>query len=55
MDSAGTVGLDDSYSKLEEDVFNFKRIKGKVVLLGNLNARLGKSVEVDDVIGMFRE
>ena len=27
--------------------------KGRVVLLGDFNARVGKSVEMDDVIGMF--
>ena len=29
--------------------------KGKVVLLGDFNARIGKSSQVDDVIGMFGE
>ena len=28
---------------------------GKVVLLRDFNARVGKSVELDDVIGMFGE
>ena len=46
--------IDDSYSLLEEDVLTFKQ-KGKVVLLGDFNARVGKSSEVDDVIGMFGE
>ena len=27
----------------------------RVVLLGDFNARVGKSVEMDDVIGMFGE
>ena len=27
--------------------------KGKVVLLGDFNARFGRSVEVDDVIGIY--
>ena len=31
------------------------REKGRVVLLGDFNARVGRSVEVDDVIGMFGE
>ena len=29
--------------------------KGRVVLLGDFNARVGRSVDVDDVIGMFGE
>ena len=29
--------------------------KGRVVLLGDFNARVGKSNDVDDVIGMFGE
>ena len=28
---------------------------GRVVLLGDFNARVGQSVEMDDVIGMFGE
>ena len=31
------------------------REKGRVVLLGDFNDRVGRSVEVDDVIGMFGE
>ena len=31
------------------------RKKGRVVLLGDFNARVGKSVEMDNVIGMFGE
>ena len=31
------------------------REKGKVVLLGDFNARVGRSVQIDDVIGMFGE
>ena len=40
--------------KLKEDVLSFKQ-KGRVVLLGDFNARVGRSVDVDDVIGMFGE
>ena len=29
--------------------------KGRVVLLGDFNARVGKSTDVDDVIGIFGE
>ena len=46
--------LDTCYELIREDVLSFKE-KGKVVLLGDFNARVGKSVEVDDVIGMFGE
>ena len=46
--------LDSTYDLLKEDVLNFKE-KGKVVLLGDFNARVGKSVDIDDVIGMFGE
>ena len=35
-------------------MLRFKQ-KGRVVLLGDFNARVGKSVDVDDVIGMFGE
>ena len=38
------------YEQLKEDVLSFKQ-KGRVVLLGDFNARVGKSVDVDDVIG----
>ena len=37
-----------------EDVVSFRE-KGKVVLLGDFNARVGRSAQLDDVIGMFRE
>ena len=46
--------IDGSHNLLKEDVLTFKQ-KGKVVLLGNFNARVGRSSEVDDVIGMFGE
>ena len=38
----------------EMSILTFKQ-KGKVVMLGDFNARVGKSSEVDDVIGMFGE
>ena len=40
------------YSKLKEDVLSFRE-KGKVVLLGDFNARVGRAVDSDDVVGMF--
>ena len=51
---SGIATIDDSYNLLKEDVLNLKQ-KGKVVLLGDFNARVGRSSEVDDVIGMFGE
>ena len=39
---------------LKEDVLGFKQ-KGTVVLLGDFNARVGRSTDVDDVVGMFGE
>ena len=50
-DCTGTATRDDSYNLLKEDVLTFKQ-KGKVVLLGDFNARVGMSSKVDDV---FRE
>ena len=51
-DSISVPVIDSSYGKLKEDVLSFKQ-KERVVLLGDFNARVGKSVDVDDVIGMF--
>ena len=42
------------YEHHKEDVLSLKQ-KGRVVLLGDFNARVGKSVDVVDVIGMFGE
>ena len=46
--------MDSCYERLKEDVLSFKE-KGKVVLLGDFNAKVGRSVHIDDVIGMFGE
>ena len=54
IDSTSFPVIDSSYEKLKEDVLSFKQ-KGMVVLLGDFNARVGKSVDVDDVIGVFVE
>ena len=35
-------------------VLSFKE-KGKVVLLGDFSARVGRSTQLDDVVGMFGE
>ena len=53
-ESSSVSVLDSGYELLKEDVLSFKE-KGKVVLLGDFNARIGKSIELDDVIGMFGE
>ena len=39
---------------LKEDVLGFMQ-KGRVVLLSDFNVRVGRSTDVDDVIGMFGE
>ena len=49
-----SAAVDAGYVRLKEDVLSFRQ-KGKVVLLGDFNARVGRSVELDDVIGMFGE
>ena len=53
-DSTSLAAVDAGYVRLKEDVLSFRQ-KGKVVLLGDFNARVGRSVELDDVIGMFDE
>ena len=51
--SAAAV-IEDGYERLKEDVLEYQQ-KGRVVLLGDFNARVGKSTDVDDVIGIFGE
>ena len=46
--------IEDGYERLKEDVLEYQQ-KGRVVLLGDFNARVGKSTNVDDVIGIFGE
>ena len=46
--------LDSCFDRLKEDVLCFRE-KGTVVLLGDFNARVGRSADIDDVIGMFGE
>ena len=41
----------DRFSLLEEYICIFQS-KGRVLLLGDFNARVGKNNDVDDVIGM---
>ena len=51
-DCTNSASIEGCYKKLKDDVLSFKE-KGRVVLLGHFNARVGKSVEMDD--GMFGE
>ena len=51
--SAAAV-IEDGYERLKEDVLEYQQ-KGRVLLLGDFNARVGKSTDVDDVIGIFGE
>ena len=39
---------------MKEDVLEYQQ-KGRVVLFGDFNARVGRSTDVDDVIGTFGE
>ena len=49
-DSTSISIVDSCYERVKEDVFSFRE-KGRVVLLGDFNARVGRSVQIDDVIG----
>ena len=51
-DSTSVAVVESCYGRLKEDVLSFRE-KGWVVLLGNFNAHVGRSV--DDVIGVFGE
>ena len=53
-DSTNVFVMDGCYERLKEDVFSFRE-KGKVVLLGDFNARVGRFAQLDDVVGMFGE
>ena len=48
IDGTGGVIIADTYTSLKEDVLTFKQ-KGKVVLFGDFNAKVGKSSVVNDV------
>ena len=54
LSNSSVSAIEESYASLKEDVLGFKQ-KGRVVLLGDFNARVGRSTDVDDVIGMFGE
>ena len=46
--------VEECYEKLSVDISRFKS-KGRVVLLGDFNARVGKGLDSDDVVGPFGE
>ena len=52
--TASVSTMDACYKNLKEDVLIFKE-KGKVMLLGDFNARVGTASEIDEVIGKFGE
>ena len=52
-DSTSISVMDSCHEWLKEDVFSFK--KEKVVLLGDFNATVGRSAQLDDMVGMFGE
>ena len=52
--TASVSTMDACYENLKEDVLIFKE-KGKVMLLGDFNARVGTASEIDEVIVMFGE
>ena len=45
-DSTSISVVDSCYERLKEDVLSFRE-KEKVVLLGDFNARVGRSVQID--------
>ena len=47
MDSSSVSVIEESYASLKEDALGFKH-KGRVVLLGYFNARVGRSTDVED-------
>ena len=46
--------VEECYEKLSVNISRFKS-KGRVVLLGDFNARVGKGLDSDDVVGPFGE
>ena len=53
-DSTSIFIMDSFYKRLKEDVLSFRE-KGNVVLLGDFNTRVGRSAQINDVIGMIGE
>ena len=62
-DDLGIGTTDDFFQSVGTDVMRgLKKIylrifkeKGKVVLLGDFNARVGRSVQIDDIIGIIEK
>ena len=52
--STSVAVLGTCYERFKEDVLSFRE-KGKIVLLGDFNASVGKVADDDDVIGKFGE
>ena len=46
--------VEECYEKLSVDIIRFKS-KGRVVLVGDFNAHVGKGLDSDDVVGSFGE
>ena len=53
-DSENASVIESSFITLIEDVLHRKE-RGQVVLLGDFNARVGKSSQFEDATGKFRE
>ena len=53
-DSTSVAVMDSCYERLKKDVLIFRE-KGKVDLLGDFNARVSRSAQLDNVVGMFGE
>ena len=53
-ESNSVSACDSCYELLKEDVLSFKE-KRRIVLLGDFNTRVGQSVKINDLIGMFGE
>ena len=52
--STSVAVVESCYGSLKEITFSFRE-DGQVVLLGDFNACVGRSIEVDDVIEMLGE
>ena len=46
--------VQECYEKLSLDISRFQS-KGRIILLGDFNARVGKGLDYDDVVGLYGE
>ena len=46
--------VQECYEKLSLDISRFQS-KGRIILLGDFNARVGKGLDSDDVVGLYGE